>query len=87
MELPITSLNDSQDYVTNLEKYDHITDAMRSLHWLPVESRVKYIVLVLVNACIYNVAPPCLSNLLTHKLCPIERKAVGCETDSPSTDS
>ena len=51
--------------ITNLEKDDHITDAMKKLHWLPIESRIQYKVLVLVHACVHNTAPPYLSSLLT----------------------
>ena len=68
MECLIKSLNDSRDaaarIITNLGKYDHITDAMK-LHWLPIESCIQYKVLVLVHACVHNIAPPYLSSLLT----------------------
>ena len=49
----------------NLGKYDHITDAMKKLHWLPIESRIQYKVLVLVHARVHNIVPPYLSTLLT----------------------
>ena len=38
---------------------------MKKLHWLPIESRIQYKVLVLVHACVHNIAPPYLSILLT----------------------
>ena len=50
-------LNAAARIVTNLGKYDHITDAMKNLHWLQVES--------LVHAYVNMVAPPYLSYLLT----------------------
>ena len=65
-------------------KYDHITDAMKRLYWLPIEGRIQYKVLVLMHTCVHNVAPPYLSSLLSS---PIERNVVEWETDSPSTDS
>ena len=58
-------LNAAARIITNLGKYDHITDAMKQLHWLPIESRIQYKVLVLVHACVHNIAPPYLSSLLT----------------------
>ena len=58
-------LNTAARIITNLGKYDHITDAMKKLHWLPIESRIQYKVLVLVHACVHNIAPPYLSSLLT----------------------
>ena len=38
---------------------------MKKLHWLPIESRIQYKVLVLVHACVHNIATPYLSSLLT----------------------
>ena len=37
----------------------------KKLHWLPIESRIQYKVLVLVHACVYNIALPYLSSQLT----------------------
>ena len=34
--------------VTGVKKYDHITDALRKLHWLPIEARVRYKILLSV---------------------------------------
>ena len=58
-------LNAAGRIITNLGKYDHITDAMKKLHWLPIESRIQYKVLVLVHTCVHNIAPLYLSSLLT----------------------
>ena len=83
MECLITSLNDSRDLnaaariITNLGKYDHLTDAMKKLHWLPIESRIQYKVLVLVHACVHNSAPPYLSSLLTSYVPPREIRSSG----------
>ena len=61
----------------NLGKYDHITDAMKKIHWLSVESRIQYTVLVLVHECVHNVAPPYLSNLLTSYVLSREMRSSG----------
>ena len=58
-------LNAAARIVTNLGKYYHITDAMKKLHWLPIESSIQYTVLILVHACVYNVTPMYRSYLLT----------------------
>ena len=63
--------------ITNLGKYDHITDAMKKLHWLPIESRIQYKVLVLVHACVHNISPPYLSSLLTSYVPSREMRSSG----------
>ena len=70
-------LNAGARIVTNLGKYDHITDAMKNLHWLPIESRIQYKVLVLVHACVHNVAPPYLSSQLTSYVPSREMRSSG----------
>ena len=70
-------LNAAARIITNLGKYDHITDAMKKLHWLPIESRIQYKVLVLVHACVHNIAPPFLSSLLTSYVPSREMRSSG----------
>ena len=70
-------LNAAARIITNLGKYDHITDAMKKLHWLPIESRIQYKVLVLVHACVHNIAPPYLSSLLTRYVPSREMRSSG----------
>ena len=38
-------------------KYDHATPYLNKLHWLPVEERITFKVLVLVYKCLSNTAP------------------------------
>ena len=70
-------LNAAARIITNLGKYDHSTDAMKQLHWLPIESRIQYKVLVLVHACIHNIAPPYLSSLPTSYIPSREMRSSG----------
>ena len=70
-------LNAAARIITNLGKYDHITDAMKQLHWLPIESRIQYKVLVLVHACVHNIAPPYLSSLFTSYVPSREMRSSG----------
>lgn len=42
----------------------HITPVLRELHWLPVQQRVKFKVLLLVFKCVNNMAPRYLTDLI-----------------------
>ena len=70
-------LNAAARIITNLGKYYHIADAMKKLHWLPIESRIQYKVLVLMHACVHNIAPPYLSSLLTSYVPSREMRSSG----------
>ena len=50
--------------ITHTKKHDHITPVMRSLHWLPVRSRIIFKILLLVYNSIHGLAPACLSELI-----------------------
>ena len=50
--------------ITGSYKYDHITPVLKSLHWLPVEQRIRYKIAVLGFKCVYGSAPGCLQNLV-----------------------
>ena len=70
-------LNAAVRILTNLGKYHYITDRMIMLHWLPIESRIQYKVLVLVHACVHNSCPPYLSSLLTSYVLSREMRSSG----------
>ena len=46
-------------------KYDHITPVLKDLHWLPVEYRINYKILLLAYKARHGMAPPYLSSLLS----------------------
>ena len=50
---------------------------MKKLHWLPIEIRIQYTVLVLVHACVHNIATPYLSSLLTSYVPSREMRSSG----------
>lgn len=50
--------------LTNTKKRDHITPVLRSLHWLPVEMRIKFKVCVMVFKCLHGLAPAYLRELI-----------------------
>ena len=51
--------------VTFTEKYEHITPSLIDLHWLPVEYRIIYKILLLAYKAINGLSPSCISNLLS----------------------
>ena len=50
--------------VCNINKYDHVSPAMRDLHWLKIPERIIYKLCLLVYKCCNNLAPKYLSELL-----------------------
>ena len=46
-------------------KFDHITPVLKDLHWLPVEQRIKYKVLLLTYKALHGKAPAYISQLLS----------------------
>ena len=51
--------------VTRCHRRDHITPYLQSLHWLPVECRIIFKILLLAYKCMNNLAPNYLSELIT----------------------
>ena len=50
--------------LTFTRKFDHISPVLRQLHWLPVEKRITYKVLLLSFKSLHGLAPEYLSDLL-----------------------
>ena len=46
-------------------KYEHISPVLKELHWLSVDKRIKYKVLLNTYKCMNNLAPTYLSSLLS----------------------
>ena len=71
-DLPTSSLrhlqlvqNFAARLVLNRRKSCHITPLLHELHWLPIESRIKFKVLLFIYKSLNGLAPPYLSDLLT----------------------
>ena len=43
----------------------HITPIRKDLHWLPIQERINYKIIVTVYKCIHRLAPNYLSSILT----------------------
>lgn len=56
--------NAAARFITNSCKYDHITPILRALHWLPIQSRIVFKILLFVYQSLHNQAPSYLSELL-----------------------
>ena len=56
--------NMASGVVKELRKYDHISDHLKSLHWLKIRERIVYKVAVLVFKCKVGTAPGCLIDLI-----------------------
>ena len=57
--------NAAAKVVFNLGKFDHVTPALRQLHWLPVRYRIDFKVLVIVFKSLHNLAPLYISEMMT----------------------
>ena len=57
--------NRAAHIVTFTKKYEHITSSLIDLHWLPVEYRIVYEILLLVYKAINGLSPSYISNLLS----------------------
>ncbi len=49
--------------ITGLRKYDHISDTLMDLHWLPVEQRLKFKVLLLTYKAVMGDGPEYLAEM------------------------
>jgi len=56
-------LNAAACLVYRLRRYDHITDALATLHWLRLPERVDFKVAVAAFRVLHGLAPPYLSQL------------------------
>ena len=50
--------------VTQSRKFDHITPVLIDLHWLPIEARIRFKVLLITYKIINGIAPMYLSDLI-----------------------
>jgi hypothetical protein len=46
------------------KKYEHVTPLFKSLHWLPIEQRVKFKILVITFKALHGLAPSYIADLI-----------------------
>jgi hypothetical protein len=70
--------NSSARLIKRLRKYDHITETLKELHWLPVTARIEFKILTLTWKALHNMAPDYLKDLLNFKVSnrPVRAKYV-----------
>ena len=51
----------------NIGKYSHVTQALQDLHWLPVDARIHFKILILVFKATDGLAPPHINDLISVK--------------------
>jgi hypothetical protein len=56
--------NTAARVLTKTRKYDHISPILDGLHWLTVDRRIEFKVLMLTYKCLHQLAPPYLTELL-----------------------
>lgn len=49
--------NTAARLITRTKKYEHITPVLIQLHWLPVEYRIQYKILLYVFKCLHELGP------------------------------
>ena len=59
--------NAAAKFVLNLKRMDSSTEALKTLHWLPIKFRIQFKILLLVYKCLNSQAPSYLSELLELK--------------------
>ena len=59
-------LNCAARVVYQSNKYDHITPLLMELHWLPVEQRINFKILLITYKALNGQAPTYLSDLLSY---------------------
>ena len=57
--------NSAAKLVVRAGKFDHVTPILFSLHWLPVEQRILYKMLLLTFKCLHGYAPVYLRDLIS----------------------
>ena len=57
--------NSAARLVSRMTKYESVSHVLQCLHWLPVQSRIMFKILLLAHECYYDLAPSYLSELIT----------------------
>ena len=57
--------NNAARLILGISKREHISPHLASLHWLPIDSRIKYKLACICYHCMSTNSPPYLSDLLT----------------------
>ena len=56
--------NSAARLITGTKRMDHITPVLKELHWLPIEQRIVFKVLLLTYRAIHGISPTYISDLV-----------------------
>jgi hypothetical protein len=56
--------NSAARLITFTKRYDHITPILKELHWLPVEHRIQYKILLITFKAMHDLCPSYISDIL-----------------------
>ena len=59
------SQNHAARIITGTRKYDHVTPALKKLHWLPVRQRINFKILMLTFKALNGLAPTYLKDIIS----------------------
>ena len=57
--------NNAARIVAKIKKFDHVSQILSELHWLPVKKRIQFKMLLLTYRCLHGMAPQYLTELIT----------------------
>ena len=78
--------NTAARMITKTRKYDHITPVLKELHWLPIEERIEYKIILITFKALNDLAPKYISELLVpYKPSRTLRSQDQCYLCPPST--
>ncbi len=76
--------NSAARLLTGTSRRQHITPILMKLHWLPVQYRITYKILVTTYKCLHSIAPSYLSNTISlHKSTRITRQSNSTQLHVP----
>ena len=59
--------NTAARLILKLDNYSSIANALKTLHWLPINTRIEFKILVTTYNALYNTGPSYISNLLSRR--------------------
>ena len=64
--------------VLGRSRYDSATDALKTLHWLPIHQRIDHKILCIIYKCVNGVAPKYLCDLISVRSYPCRTRSSEC---------
>ena len=71
--------NSAARIVSRRNRHEHITPVLENLHWLPVQQRIMFKVVLFVFKCLNGLAPPYLAELIN-----VKENSCSCQLQSDS---